>query len=350
MKGTISFHPVRMDTFERLLEPLVAGGTVNPEEFLDSALRARTAAWRARGVTAALELIIDSAKPAGPPEGANLWERIRTRLERFDHEVDPLARLVIERVDPELHLRGRPFFITENSAKRVVEVVDDYLDSANPSAAEALAFEQLSKLDKGLEGQVEADDSEPMSPNMSYRRDLMGELTELHKLGQAARDGQQWATKNGERELALNVLLRELPYRAVQLHSRATPFWIADDVDGLETVCRSAAIEPPPILASARSLFMNSCDEFSDLGDSLQAGMEDAGDIGAFVAPGDIDELMDFLHSQGGRIIQAAARQGVGDICENVLRKIKECTAYAQQHGLGYLEASGIQPVHELPD
>ena len=47
MKGTISFHPVRMEIFDRLIEPLVAGETVNPEEYLEAALAHRETSWRA---------------------------------------------------------------------------------------------------------------------------------------------------------------------------------------------------------------------------------------------------------------------------------------------------------------
>ena len=34
MRGVISFHPVDPGFFENLIEPLAAGGKVNPESFL----------------------------------------------------------------------------------------------------------------------------------------------------------------------------------------------------------------------------------------------------------------------------------------------------------------------------
>jgi len=344
MKGTISFHPVRVEIFDRLIEPLVAGETVNPEEYLETARGHRETSWRARTVISALEQILEEAKPPPPPSEGTMWEKLRARLEVFDHKVDPLARRVMSQVDPDLHLRGRPFFITEGSANRVVTVIDDYLDASDGQSAELLALEQLSRLDAALGKQVEPDDSRPLSPNMSFRADLLNSLKSIHALGEAARRGEKWSNGAQDPESAINVLIRELPYRAMQVHSRAVPYWIADDVDGLETVCRSAEVAAPEVLVSARPLFVRSCDLFPDLGESFHVELEQPCDVGAFVAPGDVPELVDFLTTQGGHIIQVASRHGVGDVCENVLRKIKECAAYACRHRMGYLEVSGICP------
>jgi hypothetical protein len=345
MQGTISFHPIRVDIFDRLIEPLVAGETVNPEEYLETALAHRETSWRARTVIAALEQILEEAKPPPPPSEGTMWEKVKARLEVFDHKVDPLARRVMTHVDPDLHLRGRPFFITEGSANRVATVIEDYLDAADGQAAELLALEQLSRLDATLGKQVEPDDSQQISPKMSCRADLLSSLKSIHSIAEAARRGEKWSNGAQDPESAINVLIRELPYRAMFIHSRAVPFWIAEDVDGLETVCRSAGVSPPDVLVSARPLFVRSCDAFPDLGESLHVELEQPCDVGAFVAPGDMPELVDFLTTQGGHIIQVASRHGVGNVCENVLRKIKECAAYACRHRMGYLEASGIPPL-----
>jgi hypothetical protein len=350
MEGTISFHPVRVDWFDRLIEPLIGGETVNPEVFLEAALRFRGNASHASTVKLALESILDEVAPPPPPADGTFWEKLKARLEMFDHKVGPLARLAERCVEPELHLRGRPFFITEGSATRVAEVVDDYLDASDGPSVEALVREQLIKLARDLGEQVELDEAHGLDSNMTYRADLLRALTQLSELAQAARRGERWSSSAQTREPAMDVLLRELPYRAVHLHSRAVPFWIAENVDGLETVCGAAGVAPPAVLVSARQLFARTCDEFSDLGESMHGELEQAHGVGAYVAPGDVAELVDFLASQGGRIIQAATRHGVGGVCENVLRKIRECAAYAQRHEMGYLEASGIRPVFERPE
>lgn len=342
MQGTISFHPIRVDVFERLIEPLVGGDKANPEHYLDAALNVRHATWHAHAISAALERVLEELKPPPLPSAGTPWEKIRARLERFDHKVRPLARLASRLVEPALHLRGRPFFITEGSVQRVADVVDDYLAARDAPSIESLAREQLIRLDRELGKQVVSEEAPPLSPDMSYRAELLRSLQELHDLARAARSGTSWGPALDVRKPAIEVLVRELPYRALWFHSRVVPFWIAEDVDGLETVCRSAGILPPPCLVSARSLFPRACTEFPALGEALHVELDSARDIGAFVAPRQVPELMDFLTLQGGRIIQVATRHGAGDVCQSVLRKIKECAAYAARHEMGYLEASGI--------
>jgi hypothetical protein len=60
-----------------------------------------------------------------------------------------------------------------------------------------------------------------------------------------------------------------------------------------------------------------------------------------------VPELVDFVTRNGARIISAATKQGAGPECKTLLRKIRECAGYAQRHGFGYLEASGVpEPDH----
>src|SRR5262249_30348902 len=139
------------------------------------------------------------------------------------------------------------------------------------------------------------------------------------------------------------VLQDRLAWIAVSLHARVVPFWSAVDVDGIETVCKAARIDPPPVLAAPWRLFPDTIEEFPGLKDSLHAEVRAPRDVGAFVSAADVPELLEFLGTNGARIISAAARQGEGQACKTLLRKIKECVSYAARHGYGYLEASGIK-------
>ena len=116
MRGIVSFHPIDVEFFDRLIAPLTAGEKVNPEQFLDTARRARTAEWHVKGHKRALETLLTLLEPPPPPAEGTLWDKVRTRLERFDFKPDPTAALVAGRIEPDLHLCGRPFFICEGSA------------------------------------------------------------------------------------------------------------------------------------------------------------------------------------------------------------------------------------------
>ena len=84
---------------------------------------------------------------------------------------------------------------------------------------------------------------------------------------------------------------------------------------------------------------------FPDLGEGLVTELRDGRDVAAFVPPSDVSRLLDFLKTEGAKIIRVATQHGEGPSCTTLLRKIRECAEYAAAHGRGYLEASGIRPL-----
>lgn len=344
MKGIVSFHPVDVAFFDETIAPLVAGGKIDPERFVAEAIGVRKIHWQVRRYPRAIETALASAEPPGPAAGAGIWERTRTYLERFDWRPGDLAQKVLRTVDPDLHLSGRPFFVTEVSAAKVVETVDRYRGAASPRAAEGIAKEQLARLDPDLARDLAPEEGSDLSADLLYRSDLLAALTRLHELAAAARADRPWGDGDATGKPAREVLRDELPWRATYLHARVVPFWTARDVDGLETICRAAQAPAPEMLVPAWRLFAAACEEFAELKSALHLEIKGARDVGAFVGPDEIPKLLDFLNLHGARIIQAAARAGEGPACTTLLRKIRECAAYAEKRGFGYLEASGIAP------
>ena len=344
MKGAVSFHPVDLSLFDDLIAPLVAGKKVNPEAFLADAARIRRNGWEARRYAVALgDLTVAAEAPKADPAG-NLWQRLRSNLERMDFKPDEAARRAAAAFDADLHLDGRPFLIGENSAERVAAAVDHYVAAGGAEAVEKIVREQLARLDPGLRDQVFPVELPDLTSDLAYRGDLLGELKRIHDLARLAREGSVWAPPDRPARPAREALADELPWRAVAIHARARPFWIALDVDGLETICRAAGVAAPDCLSPAWRPFAEACDAFPELKEALGLELRGAVGVGAFVLPSEIGQLVDFLATHGAKIIGAAARAGEGPMATSLLRKIKECAAYAQKHGFGYLEAGGVWP------
>ena len=116
MRGTVSFHPIDTEFFDRLIQPLVAGEKVNPEAYVSRVLRVRSASVLVRRYQWTLARLIEESEPPPAPESAGRWQKLRTWMERIDYKVDPLAKLVAGCVNPDLHLNGRPFLIADGSA------------------------------------------------------------------------------------------------------------------------------------------------------------------------------------------------------------------------------------------
>jgi hypothetical protein len=279
-----------------------------------------------------------------------MWTKLRSRLERFDFKPEPNALRIEGKVEPDLHLWGRPFLIFENSVERVSTFVEEYLQAKTESTLQSLVIEQLLRIDPRLPAELQPAEVHEPTADMTYRNELLDQLKSIHAIARDARVDDGSGPLLAQREPSADRLYREVPWRAVWLHSRAMPFWIGRDVDGLETICRSAEVEPPDVLVPGWRLFSGAIEVFPDLRDSLTTNLERDQDVGAFVSAPDIPELLAFLNQHGARIIQAATREGVGPLCASVLKKIRECAYHAQRLGMGYLEASGIMPVAFDPD
>ena len=344
MKGWLSFHPVDTRFFDETIGPLAGGGKINPESFVSESVRLRKIAWQARRFTRALETALAGAEPPEPDRGADLWTRFRSTLDRFDFRPEELSRLAAGCVEPDVHLFGRPFLVAEISASKVAETVDRYVSASSPDEAEAVAREQLGRLDPEIGKRLEPEDGPDLSPELVHRSDLLADLAAIRDLAEAARRGLPWGKGESAGRPALDLLREEGAWRAVRLHARVVPFWLGRDVDGLDTVCRAAGVSPPESLVPARRLFAGPCEEFPGFGASLGVEIARTNQVGGFVAPEDVPALVDFLADAGARIIRVAARQGEGPACTALLRKIRECATYAARRGFGYLEASGILP------
>lgn len=341
MRALVSFHAVDVDLFDKLVVPLLSGEKINPEAYLGAAIRLRSTQWKTEGYRRALELLLEQVEPPAAPEDGTLWEKVRTRLERFDHKPPPVVRMAAQKVDADLHVHGRPFLITEGSADGVAKLVEEFRGATNEATVDSLVLEQLVRLDPKLGPEVHPEPIPELSPDGAYRNDLLRSFKEIYDLGHAAREGLNW---KGSGRSAQSVIEDELPWRAAWLHGRMSPFWIARDVDGLETVTRAAGVPPADFLVPARRLFAGAIESYPGLRDSL--GVELAGPqaVGAYVSAGDVGALLDYLNAHGSKIIQVATRHGEGAACTTLLRKIRECATYAARRKLGYLEASGILP------
>ncbi len=345
MQGTISFHPIDPAFFDEVIKPLLLGRKVNPESWVQDTLRHQRAQWSARRYVCNLELLLENLAPPPPPEDGSLWDKVRTRLERLDYRPERASVIAANKLDPDLHLQGRPFFITEGSAARVSDAVDRYLDAGDAATADMLVQEQLAKLDAELSKQVRIDESRAAPPDLVVRREMLEELKGIFDLARAAEKNAAWGERNGPKRPAKEVLHEEAPWRSVMLASRAMPFWVAHDVDGLETMCRSAGVEVPDFIIPPWRLFADANEHFPGFGESLRTEMTSERDVGAYVAPENVPELEEFLATEGSRIIQVATQAGVGSTCTTLLRKIRECVRFARSRDLGYLEAAGIPPI-----
>ncbi len=349
MRGLVSFHAVDLALIDEVVTPLVGGGKVNPETFLEDALRFRRNGWHASRYADALARLLHEPEPPAADAGAGLLGKVRSGWERLRHEPDERVAAVRAAIDPDVHLEGRPFLITEGSADRVAALVDEYLAAPTGEAAEALAIEQIARLGPAVARGLEPDAGIEQTQDFNYRRDVLDRIRVLFDLPRAAREGETWRAANEAPRPAAEALASDLAWHAIAVHALVRPFWIARDVDGLETVCAACGIAGPGVLVPAWRLIAPVLEEFPTLREALSTELRGPRSVGALVAPEDVPELQDFLAAHGARMIREAARHGEGAACTALLKKIRECLTFAGSRGFGYVEAAGIVPPYLDP-
>ncbi len=347
MRATISFLPIDPGHFARTFDALLSGEPVDPGTYLDAACRLRRIALTAARFSRAIEAAIQQAQPPPLPTDGPLWLRVKARLDRFDHRPSAFASRVTTSIDPDLHLYGRPFFITEGSAEAVSSLVKGYLSAGGAASVESIALEQVVKLDAEAAKGFHPLDGPDETSDLPYRAKLSAALRSLTELSRRARPGGaknaggDWNTK------AEMSLADEICWRAVYLYGRSVPVWIGRNVDGLATICRFAGVAPPSVLVAPSAIFDRALQLIPALRSSFHVEMERPRDVGGYVAPRDVPRLLDFVHQEGARIIRAAAKSGEGRLCSTLLHKIRECAEFAGRTGCGYLEASGVDRVED---
>ena len=345
MRGIVTFHPIDLSFFDDLVGPLIAGEKVNPEAWLASALRLRIANWQAQRYVEVLEDLLAQIEPPPLPTEGKLLDRIKARLERFDFRIPRGTAIAHKALEPDLHLSGRPFLITENSADRVSTIVDEFRQATDARQVDDLILEQLIRLHPELPRHVELEHDDGPRGDQAFRTQLLNSLKSLFDMATAARADQDWRS-GGRSRPAREAICDELPWRALTLHSRAVPYWMAQDVDGLASVCEAAGLPAPDVLSPATRPFFSALDAFPELLEAFDVELKGEQRLGAFVSADDVPELLAFLNDVGTRIIKVASEHGEGQACSLLLRKIRECLRYAEMHGMGYLEAGGL-PVLE---
>jgi hypothetical protein len=344
MRGLVSFHALDLSLIDEFVAPLVAAGKINPESFLEAAHRFRRNGWQASRYADALARLLDEAEAPRVAAGTGLLGRVRSEWDRLRNDPDERIAAVQAAIEVDLHLEGRPFLITEGSADRVAALVDEYLAAPSGDAAESLALEQIARLGPLVARGLTPEAGAELTPDFNYRRDVLEQVRVLFDLPRAAREGATWRAANEAPRPAAEALVSDLAWHASAVHALVRPFWIARDVDGIETVCAASGVPAPGFPVPAWRLVGPVLEEFPALPDALSTDLRGPRSVGALVTPDDVPELQDFLAAHGARIIREAARHGEGATCTTLLKKIRECLTFAEARGYGYLEASGIVP------
>jgi hypothetical protein len=252
-------------------------------------------------------------------------------------------------VDSDLHVWGRPFFVTAPDPIAVSKVIDRYLD-ASPDAADAIAKAELGRLDPELASVVtlelegDSPSDEELAQSIRWKLDL------LRRCYQARRAGERSITlPDGEEADPSELLGREVPLALLEFAANFRPGWMARGIVWPTVLLHEARIDDAGCFEPPRALVEPLARELSDVQFFLEATITENYMVGGYVPPTKVSLLRKHLEKNAERVLASSRARGWEAECKSALRKILEALADAERRHLGFAEAteiySGIQGI-----
>lgn len=349
----VSFHPVDLALIHERLVPYVMGrGGI--DDLIQRAvqiakIRHRANAWGlgalklGEGTEDLSELV-----PLDPEDEAELYE---DEMEGSGIIVAPHldARRRACIVDSDLHVWGRPFFVTAADAAGVSQSIDRYLD-ASLETVDAIARAELGRLGASLTSSVTPEiDGGPLSDE-ELAQGLGWKLGLLRRCCDARRQRRPSVTlPDGERADPVELLARELPLALLEFSANFRPGWMARGTVWPSMLLEEAGLsvrgcfEPPAVLVEPIAR------ELSDVHFYLEPTITENYMVGGYVPPAKVGPLREHIERHRARLLEPARGAGCEAECGSALHKILEALSDAERRGLGFAEAteiySGIQGI-----
>src|SRR3954468_6169837 len=176
----ISYHPVDLAFFHERVIPFVRG-----------------------------ERTLDDLQPA-----ALRIAKVRFRANAWGLGVLKLEEGAAGAFDSDLHVWGRPFFITSASPEEVSDAIDRYL-AADEAQVDGIAADMLRHLDPGLPGRVSPDPEGELPDDAALVHDLFWKLELFRSAYAALKSGQKTVVHKGEKMDASGLFATDFPLAAL---------------------------------------------------------------------------------------------------------------------------------------
>lgn len=306
----ISFHPLPWDVLTERVYPYVLGEA--PSDALDP-------------------LVSDAVRIAKVRFRANAWGLGVLRL----RDAAPAA------FDPDLHVWGRPFFVTAEGTEAIADTIDRDL-AARPEDVDAIAREQLEQLQPGLASRVEPSDEGTLPSDADLAASVRGHVDLMRASVAAIRGGRGSIEFGGRAHDPARLLGRELALTALTFAADFRPGWMARGKLWPSLLLVELGVNVRDRIIANAAMFMPVYRALPDVPWFLAETIYENYQVGGAASPGDLPALRALLMENRERILAPARAHGEHAYVATVLRKIDEAMADAQHRGLPFCEATEV--------
>lgn len=199
-----SYHPVDLSLLNQTIMPYLLGAEW-PEGFEEDAVRLAQNRYRA------------NAWGLGALKFKHSFQKEESLLK--DH--DPIA------IESDLHIWGRPFFITDSDPQSISRSIDDYLKCRTFQEVDAIAHRMLVQISPDMAHVVVPDTEGGMPTAEDFRERIFWRMRLFKQAVAGWSSGKDIKVPNGQLKSPQELLVDFLPNALIELMSLFRPGWMA---------------------------------------------------------------------------------------------------------------------------
>jgi hypothetical protein len=311
----VSFHPVDVELIQQRLLPYVEGqGTI--DDLVLDAVRLAKVRYRAKAWALGL-LHYQEAKAKGKPSKKTV----------------PAMPADSPAFDSQLHLWGRPFFITVDRPDQVSRAIDHYL-AAKPNEVDALAADMLRILDPELVDIVKPKQEGQLPEDAALAEHLRHEMDLFRECYQARGQKKKVRLPDGRLASPREMFRHHFPLAILSFAAQFRPGWMARGHVWPTCLLEELGLELPPYFTSPASLFKPILEKVPEIGRNLENTISANYMVGGYIPPDNASDLRIFLEEHLDKAKNPEYRV--------TYQKILEAVQDAEREHMGFAEASEI--------
>jgi hypothetical protein len=315
MEFDVSFHPVDVELIQGRLLPFVEGkGEIDDlveDAVRISKVRLRAHAW-ALGLLHHSQAENDSKPRKKGAKPAPSWRH---------------------KFDSNLHVWGRPFFITVQRPDQVSRAVDRYL-KAKPEDVDAIADDMLRILDPGLVDKVEPDRDNPLPRDDRLAAGIREPMDLFRECFKAHSKKEKLRVPGGELVAPAELFKDSFALSALSFAALFRPGWTARGHVWPTGLLEEAGLEVPPLFETAAPLFQPLLSKVPEIAERMENTISGNRMVGGYVSPDNVSDLRIYLEEHLDKFRSAE--------CRVDFQKILEAVQDAEREHMGFAEASEI--------
>jgi hypothetical protein len=330
----VSAHPVDVDLIHNRIFPYIRGeGDLS--DLVETAVRLTQVRFRANAWGLGLLGLSHAESDA---------KRAKPKKAKASVKKKPAARpkqLVPDTFDSDLHVWGRPFFIT-TAPEHVSDAIDRYL-AATPRQVDALAQDMLRLLNPELVGKVEPDTGGKLPGPRKLAEGVLRSLEFYRAAYPKLKTGEPVELPDGEQVEARELFLYSLPLEVVTFASRFQPGWMGRGYVWFTAFIDRAGLDAGKLVTSASPLFEPLLKEVKGFTKAFDATITQNYTVGGYVRPENVPMFREWMVGNAEKMIAACLAEGWDEPGARVdLQKVMEALRDAESRGMGFLEAAEI--------